>query len=429
MVFNISKILDLIFNQIKSNKIFFVFSLLKYVEYLINAYLFFSIARIVSPVVYGGASSSFLLITYSSFIVLGVNQVLVKWYAKTYSQSFKIFLIRYSLLYNSFFSILLFLLVFWLSDSKYSFSLSIICSLRLLVECVITIMRVKNKPLFINAIYIFISVSFLALYYLMVDNMSTFFAAWSFSIAAGFVFAILLYYFSGIDKSKSSLNQTKKLFLIYNKKLFKDGLNLTIISVISTILLSIDRIYFINIYKLPKFLLGNIQLADNISNVVSLGFGSILFIITPKIIVAIYENKIDAHNLYRKGYIILFLSITFILIVYFPLFWVVKFFFPTYSMISFPLFLYLVLKFLNLGLIIPSVLSMVFSKEISYVKIGMIWIIFLVSILYFLKFYIANNDAFYILPITVISVLIILHIHLGFIFNKKIKRVENCHLF
>jgi hypothetical protein len=36
-----------------------------------------------------------------------------------------------------------------------------------------------------------------------------------------------------------------------------------------------------------------------------------------------------------------------------------------------------------------------------------------------MKFYIASNDAFYILPIAIISVLIILHIHLGFIFNKK----------
>ncbi|MHA8101085.1 hypothetical protein PQG46_04550 [Aquirufa nivalisilvae] len=392
---------------------------MKYVEYLINAYLFFSIARIVSPAVYGDASSSFLLITYSSFIVLGVNQVLVKRYAKTHSQSFKIFLIRYSLLYNSIFSILLFLLVFLLSDSKYAISLSIICSLRLLVECIITIMRVKNKPLFINAIYIFTSVSFLVMYYLMVDNMSNFFAAWSFSIAAGLIFAILLYYFFSSAKSTSSLNQTIKLFLIYNKELFKDGLNLTIISVISTILLSIDRIYFINIYKLPKFLLGNIQLADNVSNVVCLGFSSILFIITPKVIAIIYEDKLDHHSFYKIGYFFLIMLFVFIFVAYFPLFWLVKLFFPAYSMIGYPLFLYLILKILNLGLFIPSVLSMVFSKEISYVKIGLIWIFFLFGTLYCLKFYITNNEAFYFLPITIISVLIIVHIHLGFFFNKK----------
>jgi|694.fasta_scaffold12792_13 hypothetical protein len=419
MVFNISKVFYSIFEKIKSNRNFFVFSLLKYLEYLINAYLFFNIARIVNPTVYGGASSSFLLITYSSLIVLGVNQVLVKWYAKTHSYSFKIFLIRYSLLYNFIFSILLYLLVFWLSDSKYAFSLSIICSLRLLLECIITIMRVKNKPLFINAIYIFISVSFLALYYLMVDNMSTFFEAWSYSIVIGLIFAILLYYFFGIDKWTSSLKRTIKLYLIYNKRLFKDGLNLTVISVISTILLSVDRIYFINIYNLPKFLLGNIQLADNVSNVFSLGFGSILFIITPKIIAAIYENKIDHRSFYRKGYFILLLSFVFIVLAYFPLLWLVKLFFPTYSMITYPLFLYLILKFLNLGLFIPSILSMVFSKEMSFVKIGMMWIFFLSGILYILKFYITNNEAFYFLPIAIISVLTILHIHLGFIFNKK----------
>jgi O-antigen/teichoic acid export membrane protein len=280
-------------------------------------------------------------------------------------------------------------------------------------------MRVKNKPLFINAIYIFISVSFLALYYLMVDNMSTFFEAWSYSIVIGLIFAILLYYFFGIDKWTSSLKRTIKLYLIYNKRLFKDGLNLTVISVISTILLSVDRIYFINIYNLPKFLLGNIQLADNVSNVFSLGFGSILFIITPKIIAAIYENKIDHRSFYRKGYFILLLSFVFIVLAYFPLLWLVKLFFPTYSMITYPLFLYLILKFLNLGLFIPSILSMVFSKEMSFVKIGMMWIFFLSGILYILKFYITNNEAFYFLPIAIISVLTILHIHLGFIFNKK----------
>ena len=71
-----------------------------------------------------------------------------------------------------------------------------------------------------------------------------------------------------------------------------------------------------------------------------------------KIIAAIYEGKIDSHSFYRKGYFFLLLSFGFIFVAYFPLLWLVKIFFPTYSMIAYPLFLYLVLKFLNLGLFI-----------------------------------------------------------------------------
>ena len=97
----------------KADKEIIVYGGLKYFEFLTNAYLFLSLAKLVTPAEYGMASPAFLLITYCSFVVLGVNQVVVKWYSKELSGSFRFFLLKYCFYYNLIFSLLLFAGVFY----------------------------------------------------------------------------------------------------------------------------------------------------------------------------------------------------------------------------------------------------------------------------------------------------------------------------
>lgn len=405
----------------RKNNIFLIFTLLKYVEYVISAYLFFSIARVVSPSEYGTSSSSFLIVTYSSFIVLGVNQVLVKWYSKSNSHLFRIFLIRYTIFYNFIFSILSFILISLVSGKDYGLSISIICSFRLLIECIVTIFRVKNRTLLINVIYIFTSLTFLFLYKLLVINMVTFFEVWSYSIILGLIFSIILYIVKESKTKSITYNKFKYYLVINNSRLFYDGLKLTLISIISTLILSIDRILFINIYDLPKKELGNIQLADNISNVINLGFGSILFVITPKVISSIYKKKIIDQNFYLKGYAVFFIIFLFLIIFYFPLLCLVNYIFPNYKLISYPLFIYTTIKLLNLSLFMPSILSMVYSKENLYLKTGIKWIFIFLLVLYIIHFFKININLFYFLPFSIVFMLIVIHINLGIIFLKNFK--------
>ena len=79
---------------------YFTYTTLKYVEMIMMAYISFSFANLVSPAEYGMISKYFVLITYSSFAALGINQVLLKWYSLSDSQTDKNSLETYSILYH-----------------------------------------------------------------------------------------------------------------------------------------------------------------------------------------------------------------------------------------------------------------------------------------------------------------------------------------
>jgi hypothetical protein len=423
MISNLKNILQRIltnfFKKCIQNKNIFYFTILKYFEYIINSFLFFKIAKIVTPYQYGDASSSFLLITYSSFAVLGINQVIVKWSSKSKSINFKRFLINYSLIYNIVFSVIVFLLIFNISKSNYRISLSIICSLRLIIESIITIFRISNKPLYINYVYISISSIFLMLFLIIVNNMTTFFIAWSISIVLGLIISVVLFSFFNETKAKISLKTTYKYFKIYNIKFLIDGFNLSMITIISTLFVTADKFFYINIFKFPNLLLGNIQLSDNISSVLSLGLGSVLFIITPQVLNLIHESKIDLNYFINISYKITGCIIVLILVLFFPIISLLNYFFENYKNLSYPFFTFLIIKTLNLALFVPSIISMVKSKEILYVKTSFIWVVLMLLSILSLKYFNNINLALYITPIIVIVNLIFLHLNLIILLRKS----------
>ena len=153
--------LNKIFKKLFHKKDLIIFALLKYLEFTISAFLFFGIAKISTPSEYGDAVSDFLMITYSSFIVIGINQVLVKWHSMSKSFLFKSFILNYNIIFNVFFSIISFFLILFFFKSNYYISISIICSLKLISEGFVSDFRVRNKIFYINAGYLSSSLTFL----------------------------------------------------------------------------------------------------------------------------------------------------------------------------------------------------------------------------------------------------------------------------
>ena len=118
-----------------------------------------------------------------------------------------------------------------------------------------------------------------------------------------------------------------KLFNIYKYFFLKDGIKLTLITILGTLIISIDRLFYLNVYDFSDDILGSIQLADNISTVVSLGIGSILFIITPKIIENLSSGSLNKSYFYKRGYMFLLIFLIFALIINIPILYFTKFYF------------------------------------------------------------------------------------------------------
>jgi O-antigen/teichoic acid export membrane protein len=394
------------------------FSLLKYIEYAINAFIFIYIARIVTPEIYGAAANSFLIITYSGFLLFGINQVVVKWHSKSSYDVVKRFLITYTIGYSLSLVLLIFFLILFISDSDLRFYVAFIACSKMIAECFVTILRVRGKMLLINSIYLFSSIIFLFLFIIYVENIVQFFYCWALSSFLGACYAGTLFFI--VEKNYYvSLRRWYCILMVNFRELIKDGLKFTLIAILGTFYLTIDRIFFIHLFHLPKELMGNVQISDNISNVMSLGLTSILFIITPNLISKVYNGSLTAIKFYSKAFYVILGILFFLGISYFPLIYLIKYILPNYRYIEGLLALYIILKSFNLFLFVPNVIAMAMSKEVVYIRSQLIWILIIIIALALLKFlHIEPIILMYFVPATILILTTLMQLSLYFYFKK-----------
>ncbi|WP_152973306.1 oligosaccharide flippase family protein [Lacinutrix mariniflava] len=351
-----------------------------------------SFANLVTPEEYGRASIGFQVVTYSAFIVMGVNQVLLKRYSLEENKQLKHFFVQYNVFYNllvCLFSILLISILF--SSKDYVIYLSLICGVKLILESAIAINRVNGNMVKINIIYLSYSVLFLVLFFSFVSNVFNFFKYWSYSIVFGACIGALL---SFIQVFKSfDVTIFKKYFKDYYKVLFNDGIKLALISLISP-LFSTLNIICLNLFKIDEAVIGNFQLADNIANMVSLGGASVLFIVFPDVIKQISKDKTKIQSFYTIGIKILVSSIIALIVLYYPLKEALVYFFPEYQKLSYLILFTLISRLLILLLFIPNSVWITFSKEKIYIKSAVLGVLIMgVVFVVFLNY--ASVDAIY----------------------------------
>jgi len=394
-----SKVTSLI-RIINKRKSYIFFTFFKYLEYGILAFIFMSFANLVSPEEYGNSSLGFQIITYSSFIVLGVNQVLLKKHTLEKDYSVKSFLLQYNALYNFAFAIIALIFVSLFVPREYSLYLGMICGMKLILESSIAINRVREKITRINIIYLSSALVFLLFYIFYINNSYTFFKFWSFSILTAVVvgwFLTIKFVFFRFNSQEFNL-----FFKKYRRTLFRDGIKLAFIAVISPLFSTIG-IVFLNLFSKDKNLIGNFQLADNISNVIALGGASVIFIVFPGAIKKIDENKKYVNKMYKAGFSILVIITLALFLLYYPLQKIIPFFFPEYVNLAHILVYSLLLRLLVLFMFIPTVVFITLSLEKAYIKIAFVFI-FLESIIIYFLFKYGDNSIIlnFLIPIQII---------------------------
>lgn len=377
-----------------------------------------SFANLVTPEEYGRASIGFQVVTYSAFIVMGVNQVLLKHYSLEENEKLKTFYLQYNFAYNliaCLFSVFLISVLF--SSKEYVVFLSLICGVKLILESSIATNRVKGNMVNINIIYISYSLLFLLLFFTLVTNVFEFFKYWSYSIIFGACVGVLLSFksvFKGfsIKGFKKALKQSFGL-------LFNDGIKLALISLISP-LFSTLNIICLNIFKVDSAVIGNFQLADNIANMVSLGGASILFIVFPDVIKQISKDKSKIQLFYKVGFKVVVLCIIALIVLYYPLKEALLYFFPEYEKLSYLILFTLISRLLILLLFIPNSVWITFSKEKIYIKSSVVGVsIMAIIFVVFLK-NASIDDVYNYFLIFQIIVIIGLHIYLKRKINQSI---------
>lgn len=344
-----------------------MFTGVKYLEYGITAFIFFSLANLVSVAEYGEATPGFIAISYSSLIILGINQVLIKWHALAEVHEERKYLIRYNLIYNLIFSFIVIAVVSFIVPLSYGLIIGGIAGLKLIQESLINICRAKQDLVKINVIYISFALIFLLSYLFFVDTIEDFFTYWLVSISFSVTLAILLN--TKNIFTQINLDDFYKWLKQHFKKLIFDGLKLASIGAVLPLYLSIDRLLLIKFESVSDEMIGNLQLADNIATVVSFGISSVLFITNPVFIEKLKNKTLKPSQFIDKGYKIMF-GLTFLLCIFlYPLNWVASFIFEKYEFLTFPLSFYLFSRLFFIGLFIPNILMITYSYELSYLKI------------------------------------------------------------
>ncbi|MEM9991216.1 MAG: hypothetical protein AAF738_05590 [Bacteroidota bacterium] len=403
----------------KEARKYLLFTFFKYLEYAITAFSFFYFADVVGPEQYGHATAGLLVVTYSGLAVLGVNQVLVKWYALNDNAPTQYQIIRYNILYNLLIGALLFGGINLLFSAKsYAFYVALIVALKLFQECCVNINRVKRQIFNINLIYLSFGLSLLAGALLYVDEVDMFFKVWSGSLLlSASVGGITVLPYLNILAHFSSFQDW---VLQHFKSLISDGVKFALIGAILPLYLSMDRIMLINYSDISETALGNYQLADNISAVISLGFNSVLFIITPPLLAQLNTGALSAARFFKLGYKLFAGILTVSLIAGAAAAFIVPFVFPEYDTITYPLVMYIVNRSLFIGFFIYNNICIVHSKESLYVKLAYACFS-LVAIGYGAAFFLIQSPQLltYVLPVILLLAIVVLHFAYYWFIVKK----------
>jgi len=417
----LKNIITLLKNKLaqKSLRKFLFFTIFKYVEYAITAGLLLLLARMVGPEEYGKATSTFLTISYAAFALLGVNQVLVKWYSIPDNIHIKHFLIQYNLFYNLIISVLVLGGISIFLDNEFKYFAAGIATLKLIQEAIVNINRARQNIFKINIIYLSFAFVFLILFSLFVTDINSFFFYWLISIAISSTLGCLI-----TLTSFRLLEQLEYFFCrlkTYWKTLVLDGVKLALMGAILPLFLTLDRLVLLNFSQVSEFDIGNMQLADNIATVVSFGFSSLFFITTPLVIEKLKSGSISVAKFYNFCYRIT-LGLFILLIISVPiLILVINILFENYTSIQLPLILYLFGRLLYLAFYAPSMLCITFSKETNYLKIIYFWFLGLILVFGFLFFAVSHEFLIWLFPLTLVIILFFVHFHFFFLYRSTLR--------
>ena len=396
------------------------FTVIRYIEFSLFSIMMFLLARSIPASELGLAAPSFILITFSAFILLGGNQVLIKWYSKEVNNLKKNSLILYNLAINIVACIISYFFLLAVVDPLLANSVALIGAGKIIVECMATLNRVNSRFQRINLIYLSNIIPLTLMFFIVgIEKIGDFFIYWSYSILFAVTVSILLT--EGVIRTVLKDDLGRLYCYINNnlKSLFINGIKLAFIGLLAPLIGSIDKL-ILSYTEFDKSLLGSMQLADNIASAIALGAGSLFFMLTPNLIKKLSDNLVTIDIINKYGYLCLLLAMFFFNFSFFLGNGILQHFFPDY-MLLYPLMIQVSTKLLISGLFMYNVITMAFSDENFYLRIlTYILPIHIVTILLIVNT-LDEDFQFYIVPIVGLVSLLIMHI-LTFTRSMKIQR-------
>ncbi|SHL93219.1 hypothetical protein [Mucilaginibacter sp. OK098] len=343
-----------------------IFSALRYLEYGIIALSYIIIAKKVGPAEYSKTIPGFIFITYSQYLMMGLNQALMKAYVVESELEIKQTYVKNTLYYICFISLVAFLTGIMILP-KQLFIVSLISSMIYFQSIFQTLLRLENKILGINISNLVFSIIYFVLVFFYAYDIKHFFLYWLLSLTISNVI-------NGIQAypilQKLQLRFYKKDILnIVNtiKPQIKLGIKMTLIGLISTYFLTYDR-FLLNFFSDNKSLKGNYQLADNIASTIYLFFVTVVFYYFPILLKRASLNSVYRFQILKYGAI--FISIISALIIIIGPFSnvIILKYFPAYRVLAHYLIYQSVLKINILGIGVASTISIALNFELKFLK-------------------------------------------------------------
>jgi hypothetical protein len=375
------------------------------------ALILLDFANRVGPAKFGETTLPMLAITYSIFIIMGVNGSFIKFHSLSSQSSEKKYLSTFNFFYNLIFSLLLIIIVTWVTRADYAIFVGLISGFNLVRGSIQSILRAKQY-VFELAVYNFLFAVIFGISYINVIytiqgvDINSFFQVWAYSLFGAIVIGCVFLYRKSVIYSIINLK-----FLIYFrdniKRIVTNGIILVIMGACALSFISFDRIVLL-IVGIEMDLIGRYQYAENISNIFYRGFNTLIYLLNP-----IYISKLSKQQLKVKTFIdrsqkIAFLGLLFVVAYAFVAKYGIREFAPDYDKLFFLILELTMVKYLLLLMFIPFIIHVAFNKEksllIKYLTMAIILIIFQLGLVILLK-----ENSIYYLPMVSMFVLFALY--------------------
>lgn len=340
--------------------------MLRYLEYAIIALSYIVIAKKVGPAEYGKTIPGFIFLTYSQYLMMGLNQALIKAYVVDSDLEIKQTYVKNTLYYIAGISLIVFI-VGLVVLPKQLFVVSLISSMIYFQSIFQTLLRLENKIFGINLSNLIFSVIYFVSIFFYASSVKMFFFYWLVSLVI-----------SNVINGVQAYPILVKLKLRFQKKDIKNiigtikpqlqsGIKMTLIGLVSTYFLTYDR-FLLNYFSNNKALNGNYQLSDNIASTIYLFIGTMLFYYTPVILKRASLNSKYRLEILKYG-VVFIAAISMLAVIVTPLLNILVLkFFPAYSGLTHFLIYQFILKIVVLSAGISSNIAIALNLEVKYLK-------------------------------------------------------------
>ncbi|XOV79193.1 MAG: lipopolysaccharide biosynthesis protein [Aestuariibacter sp.] len=349
-----------------------VYSLSKYFEMFVVAFIMLHFAKYVGAEVYGEIASSLIAVTYSAFIVLGINGAYVKLYSLC-SDAYKMKrLSTFCLMFNLLGALIAFITVFLLNSKSFAALVGLICACNLFRGAVQSILRATMQTMTLSLYNFLFALIYMVVYGTLIysdyaNSETLIFFAWGAGAVTSVIMGIIILVKNDLI-SLPPLSQFKS-FVAENSPVFlKNGVKLASLTFASIFLMSSDRILLINL-DFSSEIIGFYQFADSVSNVFYMGSSALLYLLTPHFTREINEGRLSPERFIKKGgqfgliwlpTLLVFLGVSFL---------VIRELFPEYKEAVPTIWILSVTKYLMLLMFIPNIICMTFNIEMRLLHI------------------------------------------------------------